>query len=192
MKTKLFVRIICSTLLTTVSAGCSYTKSEKQSQLSSASVNSPESNKSHQQVSSQICPIPPSGHEKIPGYTAGKVNSSLIQKTLEVISPPNMNLGRGLISDVFTTIEFCGTAKENIVKVKLFTSNAGIKENQISSDAIKYSIGEATVRDGLWFMSYKFTNRGDRAVLAKGYDKDSKLVVTSSPVTLLKIYSPNP
>jgi hypothetical protein len=191
MAKKLFIKVIYVAILAIFSVGCAHTQFNNQSQSSPAPSTLSE-NKLNGQASSQICPTPPSGYEKMPGYKVGKVDPSLSQNTLEIISPATMALGRALISDVFTTIEFCGTAKNNLVKVKLFTSNAGIKENQISLESVKYPIGETKVKDGLWFISYQFTKIGNRAVLARGYDKDDKLVATSSPVALLQIYSPNP
>jgi hypothetical protein len=188
MLAKLSVGIIYVMTLAIISLGCTQTQTTNQSQK--AVSGKPPENKSFEQTSAKICPIPPTGHENIPGYKAGRVDSSLSQSTLKIISPTAS--GRAHINDVFTTIEFCGIAKNNLVKVKLFASNAGIKENQISLDAVKNSIGEATVRDGLWFISYKFTTKGNRAVLAKGYDKDGKLIADSSPASLLQIYSPNP
>lgn len=194
MMTKLYVKTIGTIALTIFCIGCTHQQSTQSNNKSKTSISEipSENNKLHQQASSQICPIPPPGHEKIPGYKVGRVDPSLNQKNIEIISPATMALGRGLISDIFTTVEFCGTAKDDLAKVKLFASNAGIKENQISADSVNNIIGETSVIDGLWFISYKFTTKGNRAILVRGYDKDGKLVATSSPVALLQIYSPNP
>jgi hypothetical protein len=188
MLTKVLVRIIYLMALAISGMGCTQTQTTNQSQKTDAEVLS--KNQLPEQKSALICPIPPTGHENIPGYKASRVDPSLSQSTLKIISPTAS--GRAHISDIYTTIEFCGIARNELVKVKLFSSSAGIKENQISLEIVKNLIGEATVRDGLWFISYKFTTKGNRAVLAKGYDKDGKLITTSSPVSLLQIYSPNP
>ncbi len=164
--------------------GCIHLKPLSQNQVSSiaeplAKVGTP-----------SVCPIPPNGYEQMPGYQPGQVDPAKVTQSIEMFSPASSSIGRGGYGGTFDPIEFCGIAKNGVVEVKLFTSREHIQEHQISSDSQKYLIGQAKVQNGFWFITYSFRQGGDRALVARGYDKSGKLIADTNPVTLLRIYSP--
>lgn len=126
----------------------------------------------------KICPIPPAG--KIPGYQPGKVEPSLSQKTIQIISPildeGDRNFYTGLRQQ---PIQFCGTAKDNIINVKLFATGAYIYEQKYPDPSEPtLLLGEATVENGVWFIAHEFKEDviGKRYVLARGYDANDQPV----------------
>jgi hypothetical protein len=142
----------------------------------------------------QICPVPLRGYANIPGYQPGRVDPSLSQKAVEIISPTVGNGGpvfhEGLTQQ---PIRFCGTAKDNIAKVKLFSTGAYTYEQQppVPADP-ELPIGEDSVENGIWFVDYDFRDGpGKRNIVAKGYDASDKLVETAVPI-IVSIADVNP
>ncbi|NEQ53922.1 MAG: hypothetical protein F6K11_27960 [Leptolyngbya sp. SIO3F4] len=129
----------------------------------------------------EFCPIPPVDYEKIPGYQPGRVNPSLSEKTLQIISPTldegdDRHFYEGLLQQ---PIQFCGTAKDAVVKVKLFSTGAYIYEQQLPDPAEPtLLLGGTTVDNGLWFISHEFREDavGKRTIVARGYDANDQLV----------------
>jgi hypothetical protein len=150
------------------------------------------SQNSSSEVANVICPIPPIGYERIPGYQPGSVDPSLSQKSIEFISPTlegNPSFYLGILQQ---PVRFCGIAKDNIVKVKLFASGAYIYEQQDSiPEEPELLLGEVPVENGLWFFSYDFRGVGVRDIIAKGYDANDQLIATTSGISI-SLAEPNP
>jgi hypothetical protein len=142
----------------------------------------------------QICPTPPLAYESIPGYQPGKVDPSLVQETVKIISPVSVEASSNFYESILQQpIKFCGTAKENIVKVKLFSSGAYLYEKKLPEPSEpELPIGESNVENGLWFIAYDFRDgEGRRTIVAKGYDANDELVETSAPISMT-LAGPNP
>lgn len=133
------------------------------------------------EATTEFCPTPPVDHGKIPGYQPGRVDPSLSKKTLQIISPTldegdDRHFHEGLLQQ---PIQFCGTAKDPIVTVKLFATGAYIYEQQLPDPAEPtLLIGETTVENRLWFISHEFREDavGKRTIVARGYDANDQLI----------------
>ncbi len=133
----------------------------------------------------KVCPIPPLNHEKIPGYRPGGVDPSLSSKALEFISPTLEGNPTFYSSILQQPVKFCGMAKENIVKIKLFASGIYIYEKRYPNpEKPELSLGEAKVKNGIWFFSYDFREVGSRDIIAKGYDSKGTLIATTSQISI--------
>jgi hypothetical protein len=141
-----------------------------------------------------VCPTPPLAYESLPGYQPGRVDPSLVQETVKIISPVSVEASSNFYESILQQpIKFCGTAKENISKVKLFSSGAYIYEQQLPEPSNpELPIGESNVENGLWFIAYDFRDgEGRRTIVAKGYDDNGELVETSAPISVT-LAGPNP
>ncbi|MEO0489634.1 MAG: hypothetical protein AAFZ49_08750, partial [Cyanobacteria bacterium J06659_2] len=81
-------------------------------------------------IAGAVCPIPPLGYERMPGYQPDSVDPSLSEKSLAFISPTlegNPTFYLGILQQ---PVNFCGIAKDNILSVKLFASGAYIYEGK--------------------------------------------------------------
>ena len=133
----------------------------------------------------EVCPIPPINYEKIPGYQPGIANPSLSSKLLEFMSPTLEGNSTFYLSILQQPVRFCGTAKGNITKIKLFASGIYIYEKRYPNpEKPEILLGETTVNNGLWFFSYDFREVGSRDIIAKGYDSEDNLISTTSQITI--------
>lgn len=141
----------------------------------------------------ELCPIPPVNYNKIPGYQPGKVDPSLSQRPIDIISPTlegNPTFYLGILQQ---PVRFCGTAKDNIVKIKLFATGAYIYEKKDPVPAKpELLLGETSVKHNVWFFSYHFRDgEGVRRIIARGYDSSNQVIATTSEISIT-LAAPNP
>jgi hypothetical protein len=141
-----------------------------------------------------ICPVPSPDYQKIPGYQPGRVDPSLEQKPLAFISPTfEGDSVAYTLSVLEQPVKFCGTAKDNIVRVELFSTGAYLYEqkNPVPAEP-ELPLGKSTVKDGIWFLDYDFRDgEGKRNIIAKGFDANNKVVFTT-PQILITLAGINP
>jgi hypothetical protein len=179
--------------LVVIASGCAGSEPVKEDVVTqSTTINSQATPTANE--TTQICPTPPLAYESLPGYQPGRVDPSLVQETVKIISPVSAEASSNFYESILQQpIKFCGTAKENIVKVKLFSSGAYIYEQQLPEPSgPELPIGESNVDNGLWFIAYDFRDgEGRRTIVAKGYDANGELVETTAPISIT-LAGPNP
>jgi hypothetical protein len=175
-------------------SGCATNDSGKEKIASTNNSSSTETAALPSEASMKICPVPPPDYQKLPGYQPSSVDPSLEQKPLAFVSPTFEGDSVSYhLSVLEQPVKFCGTAKNNIVRVELFSTGAYLYEKKYPVPTNpELPLGKATIENGIWFLDYDFKDgEGRRAVIAKGFDANNKVVFTT-PQILITLAGINP